>query len=308
VREWVNLLGLKKKLYVKKTEKSSLTPSSLSPEPSSFFKGKALVQRVGTEWRLLLSKAPASPLPDSVSLPSTLAVKEGQILEVTLQLIKGKWQVEIPHSQIYQEMREEPVREPLSSPQQILLKMGLPLKGAEETLLGRFLTPSLWARRLIAMGILDKRPPPELALINLFASLTWGEPSSDVLQDIFSRPFPSRKSSPFLWQMIPCETDWGGVQKKRGMLALGFYEKITWGHLKRWSFFLPIGEDLLILKVEEGTPRHLTLFLPSLWEGQRESFNPLIAMLREAGQGELKVLFEKDIRETVDPWAEEDFS
>lgn len=42
--------------------------------------------------------------PLSYEVPFSVSLKEGQLLEVVLQEVQGKWKIQIPYSQIYEEI------------------------------------------------------------------------------------------------------------------------------------------------------------------------------------------------------------
>lgn len=285
-------------MYVEKTETEKASSSSLPvrQEPSSYFKGKALVHKGKDSWVLSFLKSP-SFLPSSFKVPFSISLKEGQILEVILRSVQNKWKIEIPHSQIYEEaLFNKKIN--LTQDESLLKKMNLPLEGEVAKILDRFLSSSLWSRHWLAMASLDKRDFQELSLLNLFSFLSQKEVSLEDLDDLVSKPFKSKKGSSSLWKVILCEIEWG-QEVKRATLNLCLNSN---GRIVAWFFVFPLKEDFLILKVD--TFSKAFLFLPISW---KNSHSDLFNLLNKSlSFKEFEIIFKESVKDSVDPW-EEDF-
>lgn len=292
----VNQLVLKRKLYVKKTEKASFSSSSITTEPSSYFKGKALVHRGKDSWVLNFSKTPSS-IPSSFKVPFSISLKEGQALEAILRQGQGKWKLEIPYSQIYKDLI--PIKKiELTKDENLLKKMNLPLEGEVAKILNRFLSSSLWSRHWLAMASLDKREFQDLSFLNLFSFLSQEEVALSDLEDLVSKPFKSSKGSSFSWQVIICEIEWiKGI--RRATLNLCFSDSDI---IVAWFLVFPLKEDFLIFKIQNSSKAFL--FLPLSW---KKYLNELLFKLSECFPNiKLEIIFKESVKESIDPW-EEDF-
>ncbi|KAL0265434.1 UNVERIFIED_CONTAM: hypothetical protein PYX00_011043 [Menopon gallinae] len=157
---------------------------------SSCLKVRVMVVR-GQEG-LALKLLDASPVfPSFLELTTRgLPLKPGQVLEVVLACVKDKW------------------GGPLLSDNELLLaKLNLAPKGREASILDKFFTASLWAKRLLVMGILNKKTPAELALLNAYAFLQAPQPNTKELSDLLKTPLKAKqvKGSSLYWFIMPFE-------------------------------------------------------------------------------------------------------